>query len=137
MPRVVGALAGLAYAGALFGLATGGFALAETGSAKAAAVAGAAAGVFIALLLGLVASGATLVVRRLRPEAWEFGRAWSEAGFWCVSSWWGLRRFRQMRRQIRLLVALRNEWLSEAGPRPSARQFLAARRQSIEERLYR
>ena len=136
-PRFVGATLGLAYVSALFGVAFGGFFLAVTGSAKAAAIGGAAAGVLFAIFMGLVSSGAAVVIRRLRPETWQFARAWSEAGFWSVDSWWNLRRIRQTRRQTRLFIALRHEWMTLATPRPSAGQFLEARRPSIDGRLSR
>jgi hypothetical protein len=132
MPRFVGAVTGLAYAGALFGTAIGGAAFAVTDSAKLSAMAGAFAGLLFFVALGLVAAVAGAVIHLLRPEGWEFAQAWSGAGFSVPRSWWSFRRFQQGRRYMRVFSALRKEWLSETGPRLSARDFLDARRTAIE-----
>lgn len=135
MRRVAAFISRLAYVGAFFGLAMGGAYLALTGSAKAAAIGGAAAGLLFALLMGLVAAVAAAAIRLLHPEAWEFAQAWSGAGFSVLRSWWGFRRFQRGRRQLRVFSALRKEWLSETRPRLSARDFLDARRTAIEDSL--
>jgi hypothetical protein len=129
--------AGLAYVGAAFGIALGGWYLALTGSAKAAVIGGVVSGLLFAALMGLWSAAFGAVSRRFRPEAWEFSRAWWECGFSSTRSWWGFRRLPHMRRQSRVSAALRREWLREASPRPTARAFLEARRRPIEDRLYR
>jgi hypothetical protein len=118
-----------------FGIAMGGLALVLGSSPERATIAGAIAGGIFGAAMSVLMTGALGFIYWFRPSAWQFGRAWGEAGFSAIPTPRGFGSARQTQAQNQLVRNLCEEWEQQGPERYSARDFLEERRSEIEAKL--
>lgn len=125
---------GLVEMGVRFGVAMGGVYFALGSTPRGATLAGAVVGGGFVALMSATLGGMLAFTYVFRRGWWEFGHAWTDAGFSALRRS-AVGRLREPQAHNRLVKALHREWEHQHRGGVSAAEFLAARRAEIERQL--